>query len=77
MPATVSLDDAKIDFSKLVDSAIEGEEIVITRNGVALAKLVSIPVRWRRRRPANALALTYIADDFDAPLPASANQRKK
>jgi prevent-host-death family protein len=41
----VSLDDAKTNFSKLVDRAAAGEEIVITKNGVPMAKLVPAPRR--------------------------------
>lgn len=32
--------DAKTNFSKLLDQVMEGEEVVITRNGVPVAELV-------------------------------------
>jgi prevent-host-death family protein len=69
MPDTVSLYDAKTGLSKLVDRAASGEEIVITKNGVPMAKLVAMPRRDKPRKPAHALGLTYIADDFDDPDP--------
>lgn len=69
MSASVSLYDAKTGLSKLVDRAAAGEEIVITKNGVPMAKLVAVPHRDKPRKPANALGLTYIADDFDEPDP--------
>jgi len=66
---TVSLYEAKTHLSQLVDRAAEGEEIIITKNGVAMARLAPIAFKGERRKPAGALGVTYIADDFDAPLP--------
>ncbi len=65
--SVVSLYDAKTKLSSLVDRAAAGEEIVITKNGRPQAKLVAIPFQGKTRSPANALGLTYISDDFDAP----------
>lgn len=69
MSLTVSLYDAKTQLSALVEKAFEGEEIVITKNGVPKAKLVRAPFTAGKRSPADALGLTYIAEDFDAPDP--------
>ena len=65
----VSLYDAKIGLSELVERAAAGEEIVITKNGVPLAKLVAVPRRRKKRRPAHALGLKEIPANFDDPLP--------
>jgi antitoxin (DNA-binding transcriptional repressor) of toxin-antitoxin stability system len=55
-------------LSALVDAAAAGEEIVISKNGVPKARLISIPSRTRKHRhPAGALKLEYLADDFNAP----------
>jgi prevent-host-death family protein len=62
----VSLYDAKTQLSSLVERAAAGEEIVIAKNGVPMAKLVAIPFRGEPRKPANAMGITYIAEDFDA-----------
>jgi prevent-host-death family protein len=62
----VSLYDAKTQLSSLVERAAAGEEIVISKNGVPMAKLVPIPFRGEPRKPANAMGITYIAEDFDA-----------
>jgi prevent-host-death family protein len=70
MDTHVSLYDAKTRLSSLVDQAASGEEIVISKNGVPYAKLVPIIGRGVGRKPANALKVTYIADDFDAVDPA-------
>ena len=67
MSRTVSLYDAKTRLSALVEEAAEGEDIVITKNGIPKAKLVRFPSAGVTRSPAKALELTHIADDFDAP----------
>ncbi|MGD0720322.1 MAG: type II toxin-antitoxin system Phd/YefM family antitoxin [Roseiarcus sp.] len=69
MTETVSLYEAKTHLSQLVDRVAEGEEIVITKNGVAMARLTPIAFKGERRKPAGAMGVTYISDDFDAPLP--------
>lgn len=65
----VSLYDAKTHLSRLVDRAAAGEEIVITKNGLPLAKLVAAPSTRENRRPAHALGIVYLSDDFDEPMP--------
>jgi prevent-host-death family protein len=43
---TFNVHEAKTHFSKLLDQVLEGEEVLITRNGVPVAELV-----LARRRP--------------------------
>ena len=70
MSDTVNLYDAKTNLSKLVDRAAAGEEIVIAKAGKPKAKLVPYtPSRKKRRGGQNFLGITYIAEDFDDPLP--------
>jgi len=65
----VSVYDAKTNLSRLLDRAAGGEEIVITRNGRPVAKLVpAIPVR-KPRRLGTLKGRVRMAKDFDAPLP--------
>ena len=64
----VSLYEAKTHLSSLVERAAAGEEIVIAKNGAPRAKLSALP-QAGRRTPVNAMQITYIADDFDAPDP--------
>jgi prevent-host-death family protein len=67
----VNLYEAKTQLSSLVDRAAKGEEIVIAKAGKPMAKLVpAAPELKAARKPGqNLLGVTYIADDFDAPLP--------
>src|ERR1700693_5450778 len=69
MTDTVNLYDAKTNLSKLVDRAAAGEEIVIAKAGKPKAKLVPYRSGKKRRGGQNLLGITYIAEDFDAPLP--------
>jgi prevent-host-death family protein len=64
---TVNLYEAKTHLSMLVERAAAGEEIVIAKNGVARARLMPISAAAVPRRPANALRVSHIAEDFDAP----------
>jgi prevent-host-death family protein len=71
MPPIVSnLYEAKTNLSQLVDRAAAGEEIIIAKNGVPLARLVPLEAQPARRMPGGWEHGVHIADDFDAPLPA-------
>ncbi|WP_300017229.1 type II toxin-antitoxin system Phd/YefM family antitoxin [Pseudonocardia sp.] len=56
--------EAKTHFSKLLERALNGEDVVITRSGEPLVRLV--PVQ-RRRKPnfGYAQGTITIPDDFD------------
>lgn len=69
MAETVNLYAAKTHLSSLVDRAAAGEEIVIAKAGKPKAKLVPYRPGRKRQGGRNLLGVTYMADDFDAPLP--------
>jgi antitoxin (DNA-binding transcriptional repressor) of toxin-antitoxin stability system len=46
-----------------------GEEIIIARSGVPVARLVRIEPPSRERQPGTAVGKIHISSDFDAPLP--------
>jgi prevent-host-death family protein len=68
---TVNVHAAKTHFSRLVDQAAAGEEIIIAKAGKPIAKLVPLTSRPDRpKRRLGALAgVAVIPPDFDAPLP--------
>lgn len=68
---TVNVRDAKTHFSRLVDQAAAGKEIIIAEAGKPVAKLVPLmPPHDRPKRRLGALAgVAVIPADFDAPLP--------
>lgn len=65
----VNIHEAKTQFSKLVESAMNGEEIIIAKAGKPVAKLVPISLEKPKRRLGVLKGKIKIADDFDAPLP--------
>jgi len=69
MTGTVNIYDAKTNLSKRVERAAAGEEIIIANAGKPKAKLVPYRPGKKRRGGQNLLGITYIAEDFDAPLP--------
>jgi prevent-host-death family protein len=59
---------AKTHVSRLIDQVNAGEEVVITRDGRAVARLV--PAESKPRRKLGTLkSKIWMSDDFDAPLP--------
>ena len=69
MAVHVNLSDAKSKLSKLIDQAILGEEVIISKSGKPVAKLVPLEKPIRNRKPGSAKGKLVISDDFDAPLP--------
>ncbi len=65
----VNIHQAKTQFSKLVEAATNGEEIIIARAGKPAVRLVPV-TQPRIRTPGALKGKMRIADDFDAPLPA-------
>ena len=63
------LHEAKSSLSQLVDRASSGEEIIITKAGKPMAKLVPMPQVRKPRVPGGWEGKVVISDDFDAPLP--------
>jgi len=60
---------AKTQLSRLLEQVERGEEVVITRHGKPVAKLVPIAVRRTPRKLGALRGKIRIAKDFDAPLP--------
>ena len=70
MPRPVNIHAAKTHFSRLVERAERGEEIIIARAGRPVARLMPLPAPSRRRRLGLLKGRIKVAADFDAPLPA-------
>ncbi|SOY39780.1 type II toxin-antitoxin system Phd/YefM family antitoxin [Cupriavidus taiwanensis] len=66
---TVNIHDAKTNFSRLVDAASGGEEIIIAKAGKPAARLVPMESTKVTRRFGVLKGKIHVADDFDAPLP--------
>lgn len=64
-----NIHDAKTQFSRLVDAAANGEEIIIARAGKPAARLVPLADAKPPVRIGLLEGKIRISDDFDAPLP--------
>jgi prevent-host-death family protein len=64
----VNIYAAKTHLSRLIDQVNSGEEVVITRHGRAVARLV--PAEGKPKRKLGTLkGKIWMSEDFDAPLP--------
>jgi prevent-host-death family protein len=51
MATIVNMHQAKVSLSRLVESALAGEEVVIARNGEPLVRLVPVPKEPKQPEP--------------------------
>jgi len=65
----VNIHQAKTQFSRLVDLAAGGEEVVIAKSGKPVARLVPYAPKGTTRRPGSLRGKIRIKKNFDAPLP--------
>ena len=63
----VNIHEAKTRFSDLLRRVAAGEEVVISRAGTPIARLVPVGDRERRRFGMDR-GVFEVPDDFDAPL---------
>ena len=64
----VNIHEAKTNFSKFVDRASKGEEIIIARAGKPLARLVPIAPVTRKPREPGFLKDYVVPDEAFAPM---------
>ena len=72
---TYNVHEAKTHLSRLLDKVTEGEEVVIAKAGVPVARLVPARPAAGPRALGIAKGRVFIADDFDAPLPKGVLKR--
>ena len=65
-----NIHEAKSQLSKLIESALAGEEIVIAKAGKPLVKLIPYQENKQPRTPGGWEGKVIISDDFDDELPA-------
>jgi prevent-host-death family protein len=66
---TVNIHEAKTNFSKLIEAVLHGEEIMIAKAGIPVARLVPIAPNVIKRKPGALKGKIKISADFDKPLP--------
>jgi prevent-host-death family protein len=65
----VNIHQAKTQFSRLVDLAVGGEEVIIAKSGKPVARLVPYTSKGVVRRPGSMRGKILIKKNFDEPLP--------
>ena len=68
--AEVNIHEAKTHLSRLLIRVLSGEEIIISKAGKPMARLVPYRELTQDRVPGLDAGKIKVADDFDAPLPA-------
>jgi prevent-host-death family protein len=65
----VNVHQAKTQFSRLVELAASGEEIIIAKSGQPVARLVPYQTKGIVRKPGTMRGKIRIKKTFDEPLP--------
>ena len=63
-----SVDEAKEQFSDLLEAALHGETVLIQINEQQVIQLTPLKFVKKPRKAGSAQGLITMADDFDAPL---------
>jgi len=66
---TISVHEAKTHLSRWLVRVAGGEEVIISKSGRPIAKLVPLGTRPQQREPGGDEGKVWISNDFDAPLP--------
>jgi prevent-host-death family protein len=61
----VNIAEAKAQFSRLVQKAMMGEEVIIARDNKPVLKLVPVEAPSKPRKPGTAKGRIWISPDFD------------
>ncbi|NRR30019.1 type II toxin-antitoxin system Phd/YefM family antitoxin [Oxalobacteraceae bacterium] len=61
--------EAEMQLAELVNAAAQGDNILITKAGKPVARLIPVFSGQLVRAPGSMKGEIYVADDFDAPLP--------
>ncbi|MUG91193.1 DUF2281 domain-containing protein [Scytonema sp. UIC 10036] len=64
----VDISQATSSPESLFQTALSGDEIVITQNNEPILKIIRLNHPKKRRQSGSAKGLIWMSDDFDAPL---------
>jgi len=67
----IDIAEAKKQIAELIEAAMRGEEIEISKDNQPVAKIVGIPPANKKRWPSkagSAKGMVWMSDDFDEPL---------
>lgn len=66
--STVTIHEAKMYLSRLINQVLRGEEVIIARGKKPLVKIVALKDEYPRRELGHAKGKISISEDFDQPL---------
>ncbi len=69
-----SVHEAKTHLSKFLEKVLLGDEVIITKSGRPVARLVPIEARKTQRRAGSAKGLFVVPANFNAPLETEADE---
>ena len=61
----ITIEEAALRLSDIITETPAGEEIILTRNSLPIAKLIPLPQRAEPRRGSGKGLIRRIAEDFD------------
>lgn len=64
----VDISVVQTQITELLQSALQGEEIIITRDNHPILKLIQVSSQPKRRQRGSAKGQIWMAADFDEPL---------
>ncbi len=64
----VDITQAQVQITQLLQSALRGEEIIITRDNQPILKLIQFAPTLKRRQRGSTKGQIWMAPDFDEPL---------
>ena len=69
MSKRVNIHEAKTHLSRLLARVGNGEEVIISKAGKPIARIVPLADKAKKRIPGSAKGKVVIKKNFDAPLP--------
>ena len=63
----VNMHEAKTQLSKLVQAVLDGEEVILARNGEAVVQITKYTPVKPKRKPGSLKGKIWLADDWDSP----------
>jgi prevent-host-death family protein len=69
-PIQMNMHEAKTHLSRIVERVEAGEEVIISRAGKPVARVVPIRPSGPGREPGSLRGRIHVSADFDDPLPA-------
>lgn len=68
MSNVINVHDLKTNYSKYLAQVINGEEILLGKHGIAVAKIIPLSKTKKARVPGALKGKVWISDDFNEPL---------